>query len=105
MPGRPWTMGRYQSYGFAKVWEGTARLPPPEWIDDGSEAPDRGTGSYFLDMWLGEGAYRLYRKAVSHSLIFGIHLALFRRYITWLNAASLEHGGRFIGPPPIEYVP
>jgi hypothetical protein len=105
MPGRPWTMGRYQSYGFAKVWEGTARLPPPEWIDDGSEGPDRGTGSYFLDMWLGEGAYRLYRKAVSHSLIFGIHLALFRRYITWLNAASLEHGGRFIGPPPIEYVP
>ncbi|KAJ7816956.1 FAD/NAD(P)-binding domain-containing protein [Mycena olivaceomarginata] len=83
--GRPWTMGRYQSYGFAKVWEGTARLPPPEWIDDGSEGPDRGTGSYFLDMWLGE--------------------ALFRRYITWLNAASLEHGGRFIGPPPIEYVP
>lgn len=24
---RPWTIGRYQSYAFAKVWEGTARLP------------------------------------------------------------------------------
>ncbi|KAJ7853080.1 FAD/NAD-P-binding domain-containing protein [Mycena olivaceomarginata] len=27
---------------------------------------------------------------------------VFRRYITWLNNASLEHGGRFVEPPPIE---
>jgi hypothetical protein len=24
---RPWTIGKYQSYAFAKVWEGTAHLP------------------------------------------------------------------------------
>lgn len=24
---RPWTLGRYQALGFAKVWTGTARLP------------------------------------------------------------------------------
>ena len=29
---------------------------------------------------------------------------MFRRYITWLNNASLEHGGRFVEPPPLEYV-
>ncbi|KAJ7740208.1 hypothetical protein DFH07DRAFT_982714 [Mycena maculata] len=27
---RPWTIGRYQSYGFAKVWAGTARLSTSE---------------------------------------------------------------------------
>ncbi|KAJ6585525.1 hypothetical protein B0H19DRAFT_1250331 [Mycena capillaripes] len=81
--GRPWTMGRYQSYGFAKVWEGTARLPPPPPPEQMSEeAPERGSGPYWRDMWLGE--------------------ALFRHYITWLNDASLEHGGRFVEPPPIE---
>ena len=24
---RPWTAGKWQSYGFAKIWEGTARIP------------------------------------------------------------------------------
>ncbi|KAJ7339931.1 FAD/NAD-P-binding domain-containing protein [Mycena albidolilacea] len=74
--GRPWTIGRYQSYGFAKVWEGSAPLPPPEQMP---EEPNPSTG-----MWFPE--------------------ALFRRYITWLNDASLEHGGRFVEPPPVENV-
>ncbi|KAF7333154.1 Dimethylaniline monooxygenase [Mycena venus] len=74
--GRPWTMGRYQSYGLAKVWEGSAPLPPPEQMP---EEPNPGTG-----MWFPE--------------------ALFRRYVTWLNDASLEHGGRFVEPPPIENI-
>lgn len=46
-------MGRYQSYGFAKVWEGTACLPPPK-----SEIPDpisEGSEAYWRQMWLGEG--------------------------------------------------
>ncbi|KAJ7696707.1 hypothetical protein B0H17DRAFT_1177800 [Mycena rosella] len=79
--GRPWTMGRYQSYGFVKVWEGSARLPTAkdEKFDD-----NRKSGPYWRDMWLGE--------------------ELFRRYITWLNDASLAHGGRFVEPPPIETV-
>ncbi|KAJ7870566.1 hypothetical protein B0H13DRAFT_2350339 [Mycena leptocephala] len=32
------------------------------------------------------------------------HPELFRRYITWLNDASLEHGGRFVQPPLIEKI-
>ncbi|KAJ6582299.1 hypothetical protein B0H19DRAFT_1252401 [Mycena capillaripes] len=72
---RAWTMGRYQYYGIAKVWEGTARLPPPEEIEDPDTRPE---------VWLGE--------------------ELFRRYITWLNDASMEHGGRFVQPPPIEKI-
>ncbi|KAJ7859898.1 FAD/NAD-P-binding domain-containing protein [Mycena leptocephala] len=74
--GRPWTMGRYQSYGLAKVWEGTARLPPLEQPTDDESEPS------WRSMWLGD--------------------TVFRRYITWLNDASLEHGGRFVEPPPIE---
>ncbi|KAJ7707006.1 FAD/NAD-P-binding domain-containing protein [Mycena olivaceomarginata] len=71
--GRPWTLGRYQSYGLAKVWEGSARLPMSEQMKLEEE--------YWRE-WLGE--------------------EVFRRYITWLNNASLEHGGRFVEPPPIE---
>ncbi|KAF8215144.1 hypothetical protein K438DRAFT_1800780 [Mycena galopus ATCC 62051] len=78
--GRPWTIGRYQSYGFAKFWEGKARLPTPVPIKE--EDPD--DSSYFFDMWFGE--------------------TLFQRYITWLNDASMQNGGRFVGPPPIENV-
>ncbi|KAF8187891.1 hypothetical protein K438DRAFT_1834325 [Mycena galopus ATCC 62051] len=74
--GRPWTIGRYQSYGLAKVWEGSAPLPPPE---QPPKETNPGTG-----MWFPE--------------------ELFRRYITWLNDASLEHGGRFVEPPPIENI-
>ncbi|KAF8187832.1 hypothetical protein K438DRAFT_1972539 [Mycena galopus ATCC 62051] len=58
------------------VWEGSAPLPPPE------QPPaelNPGTG-----MWFPE--------------------ELFHRYITWLNDASLEHGRRFVEPPPIENI-
>ncbi|KAJ7852017.1 FAD/NAD-P-binding domain-containing protein [Mycena leptocephala] len=75
--GRPWTLGRYQSYGLAKVWEGSARLPTSEQMKLELEE------EYWRE-WLGE--------------------AVFRRYITWLNNASLEHGGRFVEPPPIENI-
>ncbi|KAJ7791315.1 hypothetical protein B0H14DRAFT_2935764 [Mycena olivaceomarginata] len=68
-------MGRYQYYRLAKVWEGTARLPSPEEIEDPDTRPE---------VWLGE--------------------ELFRRYITWLNEASLEHGGHLVQPPPIEKI-
>jgi hypothetical protein len=32
---RPWTIGKYQSYALAKVWEGTAHLPTQkeQWED------------------------------------------------------------------------
>ncbi|KAJ7075793.1 FAD/NAD-P-binding domain-containing protein [Mycena belliarum] len=77
--GRPWTMGRYQSYGFAKVWQGKAQLPLPEEtkIEDG-----RRNGTFWRDMWLGE--------------------AICRRYVNWLNDASLKDGGHFVEPPSIE---
>ncbi|KAJ7490582.1 FAD/NAD-P-binding domain-containing protein [Mycena latifolia] len=80
--GRSWTLGRYQSYGFAKVWQGTAHLPTPEDTKFADER--RQNGTFLRDVWLGE--------------------ELFRRYVTWLNDASLEHGGRFVEPPPIETV-
>ncbi|KAJ6448620.1 hypothetical protein C8R45DRAFT_947839 [Mycena sanguinolenta] len=67
--GRPWTLGRYQSYGLAKVWKGSARLPTSEQMKLEEE-----------------------------------YWPMFRRYITWLNNASLEHGGRFVEPPPIENI-
>ncbi|KAJ7490578.1 FAD/NAD-P-binding domain-containing protein [Mycena latifolia] len=78
--GRPWTLGRYQSYGLAKVWQGTASLPTPE----DTEFADEGRNGTYRREWLGE--------------------ELFRRYVTWLNDASLEHGGRLVEPPPIECV-
>ncbi|KAJ7792160.1 FAD/NAD-P-binding domain-containing protein [Mycena olivaceomarginata] len=53
--------------------EGSARLPTSEQMKLEEE--------YWRE-WLGE--------------------EVFRRYITWLNNASLEHGGRFVEPPPIE---
>ncbi|KAJ7274073.1 FAD/NAD-P-binding domain-containing protein [Mycena rebaudengoi] len=77
---RPWTLGRYQSYGLAKVWQGTARLPNEKAMRD----EERTAGPYWLQVWLGEVA--------------------FRRYITWLNDASMVHGGRFVQPPPVEHL-
>ncbi|KAJ7740212.1 FAD/NAD-P-binding domain-containing protein [Mycena maculata] len=79
--GRPWVLGRYQSYGFAKVWAGTARLPSEE-VKLPPTPDDRRRN--WRSMWLGE--------------------AIIRRYVSWLNGASLEHGGRFVEPPPIENV-
>ncbi|KAJ7490584.1 FAD/NAD-P-binding domain-containing protein [Mycena latifolia] len=96
--GRPWTMGRYQSYGLAKVWQGTAHLPTPE---DTKFADERRNGTYWRDAWLGEGT----APSIDTCLSFAhLRIELFRRYVTWLNDASLEHGGRFVEPPPIETV-
>ncbi|KAF5364604.1 hypothetical protein D9758_005614 [Tetrapyrgos nigripes] len=79
---RPWTVGRYQSYGFAKVWEGTARLP--------NEA----------ELW------RQYNSSRWNNFrgLFGTgpSEALLRQYVTWLNSESLEHGGRLVAPYPVE---
>ncbi|KAJ7460322.1 FAD/NAD-P-binding domain-containing protein [Mycena latifolia] len=73
--GRTWTLGRYQAYGIAKVWAGKAQLPPLDQTEDGETKPPSME-------WFGED--------------------IFRRYITWLNDASLKYGGRFVEPPPIE---
>ncbi|KAF7336155.1 Dimethylaniline monooxygenase [Mycena venus] len=73
--GRTWTLGRYQAYGIAKVWAGKAQLPPLDRTEDGETKPPSME-------WFGED--------------------IFRRYITWLNEASLKYGGRFVDPPPIE---
>ncbi|KAK7439021.1 hypothetical protein VKT23_017727 [Stygiomarasmius scandens] len=79
---RPWTAGRYQSYGFAKVWEGTARLP--------NEA----------ELW------RQYNSSRWNNFrgLFGTgpSEAIVRQYVTWLNNESLEHGGRLVEPWPLE---
>ncbi|KAJ7085608.1 hypothetical protein C8R44DRAFT_648683 [Mycena epipterygia] len=74
--GRTWTLGRYQAYGLAKVWAGKAQVPPLDQTDEETKPPSM--------EWFGED--------------------IFRRYITWLNDASLKYGGRFVEPPPIEYV-
>ncbi|KAJ7154806.1 FAD/NAD-P-binding domain-containing protein [Mycena filopes] len=69
---RPWTIGRYQSYAFAKVWEGTAHLPSQKQMRE----------DYDNDKW----HFR----------------ALFRQYVAWLNNESLENGGRFVEPWPVQ---
>ncbi|KAI0341061.1 FAD/NAD-P-binding domain-containing protein [Trametopsis cervina] len=79
---RPWTLGKVQSYGFAKVWEGTARIP--------NEAT----------LW------EQYNSTRYHNFrgLFGTgppH-ALERQFIAWLNSESLEFGGRLVAPPPLE---
>lgn len=97
---RPWTIGRYQSYAFAKVWEGTARLPTQKQMREDYEI-----GKYHFRGLYGtlpaEGTttlYFLYLKEV-HAL----HTpALFRQYVAWLNNESLENGGRFVEPWPVE---
>ncbi|KAJ7471623.1 FAD/NAD-P-binding domain-containing protein [Mycena galericulata] len=78
---RPWRHGRYQSYGFAKVWTGKARLPSHE------------------QMW---------RDYQDHKYQFGIAVdfmaqeALARQYVAWLNNESLEFGGALVEPLPVE---
>ncbi|KAJ7839026.1 FAD/NAD-P-binding domain-containing protein [Mycena olivaceomarginata] len=78
---RPWTIGRYQSYAFAKVWEGTARLPTQKQMRE--------------DYEIGKYHFRgLYGTLPAE--------ALFRQYVAWLNNESLENGGRFVEPWPVE---
>ncbi|KAJ7488272.1 FAD/NAD-P-binding domain-containing protein [Mycena latifolia] len=78
----PWTHGRYQSYAFAKVWTGKARLPNHQrmWQDYQDGKYQFGTPKDFL----------LQR------------VALVRQYVAWLNSESLELGGSFVEPPPLE---
>ncbi|KAJ7070315.1 FAD/NAD-P-binding domain-containing protein [Mycena belliarum] len=78
---RPWTMGKYQSYAFAKVWEGTAHLPTQKKMQE-----DYDSGKY------------------SFGGFFGTHPseALFRQYVAWLNNESLKNGGRLVAPWPVK---
>ncbi|KAJ7848780.1 FAD/NAD-P-binding domain-containing protein [Mycena leptocephala] len=78
---RPWTIGRYQSYAFAKVWEGTAHLPTQRQMRE-----DYDRGKYHFRGFFGTGPAE----------------ALFRQYVAWLNSESLENGGRFVEPWPLE---
>ncbi|KAJ6526811.1 hypothetical protein B0H19DRAFT_1275646 [Mycena capillaripes] len=81
LAGRPWTDGRYQSYAFAKVWTGKARLPSRErmWADYQNNKYKLGSP---FDPLLQEGLRKL--------------------YVAWLNNESLELGGQFIEPLPLE---
>ncbi|KAF7289957.1 Dimethylaniline monooxygenase [Mycena indigotica] len=78
---RSWTIGKYQSYAFAKVWEGTAHLPP-QW-EMQKDYDDR--KYQFRGLFSSPQAE-----------------ALFRQYVAWLNNESLENGGRFVEPWPLE---
>ncbi|KAJ7505589.1 FAD/NAD-P-binding domain-containing protein [Mycena galericulata] len=78
---RPWTIGRYQSYAFAKVWEGTARLPTQQQMQD-----DYDNKKYKFGGLVGTAGAE----------------ALFRQYIAWLNNESLVNGGRFVEPWPLQ---
>ncbi|WWC71200.1 uncharacterized protein I206_105153 [Kwoniella pini CBS 10737] len=80
---RPWTVGQYQALAFAKVWEGTARLPAIE--QQWKEYPGHGK-SFFSRSFGGVQAE-----------------AAFRKYITWLNNESLVHGGRLVDYYPEEW--
>ncbi|KAF9511430.1 hypothetical protein BS47DRAFT_1383429 [Hydnum rufescens UP504] len=80
---RPWTLGRYQSLGFAKTWSGKARLPNQE------------------QMW---AEYPGAKNIVSiHPFGSLLEQAESRLWVAWLNNASLEFGGRLVSPWPIEY--
>ncbi|KAF9511431.1 hypothetical protein BS47DRAFT_1486839 [Hydnum rufescens UP504] len=79
---RPWTLGRYQSLGFAKTWSGKARLPSQE------------------QMW---AEYPGAKSSVtSHAFGSLAEEAQNRQWVAWLNNASLEFGGRLVSPWPIE---
>ncbi|KAJ7471617.1 FAD/NAD-P-binding domain-containing protein [Mycena galericulata] len=78
---RPWTHGRYQSYAFAKVWTGKARLPSRErMLQD----------------------YQARRYEFGGALDVLPQEALARQYVTWLNNESLEFGGHLVDPLPVE---
>jgi len=71
----PFDVGQYQALGFAKVWSGKARIPD------------------VLSMWCaypGAG-----NELVAAPALGGV---MHRLFVTWLNEASLEFGGRLIGP-------
>ncbi|KAJ7218309.1 FAD/NAD-P-binding domain-containing protein [Mycena rebaudengoi] len=78
---RPWTIGKYQSYALAKVWEGTAHLPTQK-----EQWEDYHSGKYNFR--------GLFGTAQSEGLA--------RQYVAWLNNESLVNGGRFVEPWPLE---
>ncbi|KAJ7150663.1 FAD/NAD-P-binding domain-containing protein [Mycena filopes] len=78
---RTWTHGGYQSLAFAKVWTGKARLPSREQM-----ARDHANKKYQF----------------GSALDIMPQEALTRLYVAWLNAESLEFGGRFVEPLPKE---
>ncbi|KAJ6565533.1 FAD/NAD-P-binding domain-containing protein [Mycena vulgaris] len=78
---RAWTHGRYQSYGFAKVWTGTARLPSHK------------------KMWQD---YQDKKYQFGGPLDIFSQQALVRQYVSWLNSESLELGGPFVEPLPVD---
>ncbi|KAE9402321.1 FAD/NAD-P-binding domain-containing protein [Gymnopus androsaceus JB14] len=79
---RPWTLGEYQYYGQAKVWEGTAHLPNEK------------------ELW---AQYNSTRYNYFRGLFgTGPSEAIVRQYVTWLNNESLENGGRLVGPWPVQ---
>jgi len=67
---RPWTQGRLQALGIAKIWSGKARLPNVERLWEEYYVP--GSPSITSEL---EGD---------------------RRFVAWLNGESLEFGGRFV---------
>ncbi|KAJ7474912.1 FAD/NAD-P-binding domain-containing protein [Mycena latifolia] len=77
----PWTNGRYQSYTFAQVWTGKARLPNRK------------------QMWKDyqDGKYQF-----GSPIDYLPQEALARQYVAWLNSESLELGGPFVEPLPVE---
>ncbi|KAI0821409.1 FAD/NAD-P-binding domain-containing protein [Irpex lacteus] len=79
---RPWTAGKWQSYGLAKIWSGTARIPNEAelWRQYNSSRWNNFRGLY------GTGPSQ----------------ALERQYVTWLNNESLEFGGRLVNFPPLQ---
>ncbi|KAI0029643.1 hypothetical protein K488DRAFT_72817 [Vararia minispora EC-137] len=77
---RPWTTVRYQAYGLAKIWEGTARLPNEAELWRQYESARY---TFFWDLW-GTGRSE----------------ALLRQWVAWLNNESLQHGGRLVNHFP-----
>jgi hypothetical protein len=65
--GRPWTSVRYQAYGLAKIWEGTARLPSETELWRQYESTRY---TFFWDLWgtaRGEGtSYTHLVKCCAH---------------------------------------
>ncbi|KAF8589228.1 FAD/NAD(P)-binding domain-containing protein [Ramaria rubella] len=83
---RPWTLGTLQALAFAKVWEGTARLPTRTALWDEyysrnlKDQPHR-PGSGLFGTSSAEGSYR--------------------RFVTWINTESYLHGGRLVNYYPL----
>ncbi|KAI5476181.1 hypothetical protein MNV49_000342 [Pseudohyphozyma bogoriensis] len=78
-----WTVGRYQSLGFARVWAGLARIP------NRKELWKQYEGSQ------GDKASPAFYGTLKSEFIF-------RQFINWLNGEAFENGGRFVDAWPVE---